>query len=268
MRYGNDSPMFMLNGDRFFCVHLPADYCAEHEWGVKELKEFMGIPKLDVTEPPFDINRFKSTIVPPIHFKKTKSNTKAALVVGREADDLEHYQTDFLKGWVTPFKHRDEPKDFKIMDVASNSKWCCHSFAVYTEDKLAIKCLEELHQAFQDTNVEIHLGGHGPFLNGGLNIAIVDRIPEEQLKAVADDLAETAKLHTEARATGVYEKIDRSRYFALSPRWKGWDRDKDTKHPVMFWLNPCEQHKNNSGWFTVEELEQWVEGTGPVIKTK
>jgi hypothetical protein len=32
----------------------------------------------------------------------------------------------------------------------------------------------------------------------------------------------------------------------------------------MYFLNPMRQQENNFGWFTVEELEQWMEGKGPI----
>jgi hypothetical protein len=52
-------------------------------------------------------------------------------------------------------------------------------------------------------------------------------------------------------------------YFALSPSWK---TNGESKHPVMYWLNPRKQDKVNYGWFTVEQLEQWIEGKGPIPK--
>jgi len=36
---------------------------------------------------------------------------------------------------------------------------------------------------------------------------------------------------------------------------------------VIFWLNPVDGRRNNHGYFTVEELAQWTQGTGPVPKS-
>ena len=55
-------------------------------------------------------------------------------------------------------------------------------------------------------------------------------------------------------------------YLCLSPQWISGDRK--SQHPVMYWLNPADQDKNNAGWFTVEELDQWIAGTGPVVNSK
>lgn len=35
-----------------------------------------------------------------------------------------------------------------------------------------------------------------------------------------------------------------------------------------FWLNPCEQNIYESGWYTLEELKQWGDEKGPIIKQK
>jgi len=53
-------------------------------------------------------------------------------------------------------------------------------------------------------------------------------------------------------------------YLSLSPRWLSGGRK--SKHPVMFWLNPLRDGEAN--YYTVEELEQWLKGKGPVLKKK
>ena len=76
-----------------------------------------------------------------------------------------------------------------------------------------------------------------------------------------------------AAATGIEEVLKKAgkRYYALSPRWaasiKGTKNGEvETKYGVVFWLNPCDQYKNNYGHFTVEELQQWAKGEGPIPK--
>jgi len=55
-------------------------------------------------------------------------------------------------------------------------------------------------------------------------------------------------------------------WFALRA---AWIRDKSaSKHPVWFWLNPQEQDRYEAGWFTVEDLLQWTENKGPVLKKR
>lgn len=55
-------------------------------------------------------------------------------------------------------------------------------------------------------------------------------------------------------------------YYCLKPRWVSENEKLQTRYPVIFFLNPMRQREHDYGWFTVEELEQWTEGRGPVMK--
>jgi hypothetical protein len=114
-------------------------------------------------------------------------------------------------------------------------------------------------------------------------------LPKETLDQLVAMDKDAEALKKAAKKTGIVQKIDKinktaqdaekkksgrpysfgndpNGYFALSPRW-AFDNEKDkTKHPVMFWLNPQNQKDNNFGWYTVEELDQWINGEGPVPK--
>ena len=37
---------FIIEDEQFYGVSLGYDYCAEHEWGIKDMKEDLGIPEL------------------------------------------------------------------------------------------------------------------------------------------------------------------------------------------------------------------------------
>jgi hypothetical protein len=58
-------------------------------------------------------------------------------------------------------------------------------------------------------------------------------------------------------------KLAKRQYYALTPAWKD-----AAKREVWFWLNPFDQKTYNSGWFTEDELKEWIKGTGPVVKKK
>jgi hypothetical protein len=63
----------------------------------------------------------------------------------------------------------------------------------------------------------------------------------------------------------------KKKWFALSPKWSGEIKSTvngeiNTQFDVIFWLNPMDQHTNNAGWWTVEQLMQWGEGKGPVVE--
>ena len=75
--------------------------------------------------------------------------------------------------------------------------------------------------------------------------------------------------------TGVKKKLEKAgkRYFACSPKWANEikstaDGKIETKHDVIYWLNPMEQNIHNFGWYTVEDLEEWIEDKGKVPMTE
>lgn len=66
----------------------------------------------------------------------------------------------------------------------------------------------------------------------------------------------------EVAATRIEEMLKKAGkgYFALSrPR-------KNDAGELTMWLNPMEQHKYESGWYTIKQLEDWAKDKGPVMK--
>jgi hypothetical protein len=114
------------------------------------------------------------------------------------------------------------------------------------------------------------IGGGGVFQNGGLVLAIASKMPADKKQTMYDLDANHDKLLKASRKTGIEERLQKAnkKYFALSPRWAEKDKELTTKFPVVYWLNPFEQHLNNHGWYTVEQLDQWIEGKGPIPKEK
>lgn len=96
------------------------------------------------------------------------------------------------------------------------------------------------------------------------SLALVDTsaISEEtRANVLAGDLA-LIKLHEAAAASGLAELLKSKGlgWYALEPDWVD-----ETERELQFFLNPCEQRKHASGWFTLEELQEWANGTGPVL---
>jgi len=79
---------------------------------------------------------------------------------------------------------------------------------------------------------------------------------------------ELAKLYKDVEETGIKKKLENAnlRYYALSPSRP--NKNMKTKYNVMFWLNPQQQDIHNYGYFSVEQLEEWIEGKGPIPKKK
>jgi hypothetical protein len=154
--------------------------------------------------------------------------------------------------------------------------WDEDSFGVKVKGEKDLKHLEDLYSQFSTKNIAIWLGGGHIFQNSGLILGIINRIPQRLTREMYKADQEVWELKQAAEKTGIRQKIDEANaawwdknphsheagpyaYFALKPSW-------DSKHHVIFWLNPMNQDKNNSGWFTVEQLELWLQNKGPVIK--
>ncbi len=262
MRRGNGgSWLLKANGD-LIGISLGADFTAEHEWGIKGIKSGFGISLDDKI---FGIARRLISKVPveKIYFKET--GTKSILIFHNSrwfADDLK--KTD---------KHPMIDRELRPYRDDLGTAWDETSFGIYVKDKKGKQYLKELYKTIIAGNVAIWLGGGGVFQNAGLTIGIVNQIPDEGLKTLYEGDKKIYETDQVAKKTGIFEELKKAgkSYFALSPGSvlkNTKDGDVKTKYSVMFFLNPHEQQKYNSGWYTVEQLKQWIKETGPIVKAK
>jgi hypothetical protein len=253
MRRGN-KPEIILDGTKVVGVNLSADFCAEHEWGIKRLKEDFGIPT-DIGV--YGMRRRQITRVP-----KTLSWVKYT----REGQRVEGFMfASFIYGDINNMAAENREltiyKPFRSNETpAIAAAWSENGFAVVSNDQAQIAQLKEIFDEFSKLNIAIMLSGrNNPFENSGLVIAIADRIPLVHVKewAVADE--DNHKTQKEFAETGIEKLLSNAgkRYFALSPR-----RQKDGS--LRYWLNPQDQQDNNFGWFTLEDLKLWTVGKGPI----
>ena len=274
MRHSPEPPLFLIQSKRQhkpIGIHLFADFTAEHEWGIKELKRAFGIPERDVTEGPFNMERVKASIVPENYHFATKGEEVIFGVfdMRRETDPFKGLADARKTELGNPYARRST-KEYGAchIELVSCSGWDEGNFVVITKDPKAARFLEVMDKAVRECDILVFQGPSGLFMNGGLNIGIASKASKELKENFEKVYGNAAKLHADARATGIYDKVPRELYFALSPRELTNDQKKRTRHPVAFWLNPIEQQRNNYGSFTVEELELWMEGKGPIPKVK
>jgi len=262
MRRGRNSGLLKNPSGQLMGINLGADYCAEHEWGIKELRKMfkmdenaLGIAKRTITALP-ESKAWGSEVSRSL-VRLVETKTKSVLLVGdyctredwdMKRSELSGYGNDML---VTAW----DEKSFGIN-------------ATTEKDRAAVK---EIYNAMMNKDLAIWLGGGGVFENAGLVLVIVSRIPKESTQMLHDADVGRIKLNEASEATGIAMKLEATgkRYYALSPKWK---RDVNsiaqTKFNVVYWLNPMDQDNNNFGWFTVEQLEEWAQGKGPVLKTE
>ena len=273
MRRGSN-PSFMTENDTFIGIHLGADFCAEHEWGIDGIKKLFGM-STEKTYKPFGIERrrIKEFNTECVYFHK--DGDFAVLLVESmlqyTIQDIEKALS--LKEWLC-----DRSYDCLHMDDQELvTAWSDRDIGVAVQGQENSLRLERLYKAMKRKDVAIFIGGSdGIISNAGLNMMIVSAIPKESLDVAKRTDKDIFNLVKAAEKTGIQKKIYEANkgatilnepvgYFALSPRWaKDVTVKSKTEYDVVFWLNPQNQQENNFGWFTVEELEQWIHGKGPI----
>ena len=265
---------------KVIALNLGADYCAEHEWGIKGINRMLGITK------PEEIDLQNSTFDKILEFLKLKSPAKIGidartmtssyepihnlesqgikLTSGYGKDKKTHTMWAFalIEGW------RKEHFDFS--NIRENyyspereefiGHWAEGDACVFVEDKSII---DDFIEAFKQKDITIWLGGGGAFKNAGLVIAIASRLPEDFRTQSSNSDLDHFELTKAAASTGIHVILKKADcdYYALSPRWKD-----DSKKEIRFWLNPMEQNIYDAGWYGVDDLKLWAKGEGPIIK--
>lgn len=271
MRRGRDNGFLKNEDGRVIAINLGADYCAEHEFGIKELRSAFGInddPTL------FGIQRRVVTKIPAKDYHGndtlqylefgTKKEPQAVLVFGQH---LSHV-IEQLKG---AGRFQDQAPECAIpkydKDATLGTAWSERDFGIHVKGAYGVEQLKAVYEAFLKNDIAIWVGGGQVFQNGGLILGIVSRLPADKLETMRAADEDRAKLNQVALDTGITAVLNEAgkRYYALSPRWKSrMNIERASAYSVVFWLNPVEQQQNNAGYFTVEELQQWAKGEGPV----
>lgn len=245
-------------------VNLGADYCAEHEWGITKLQDILGI----VNNPSiFGIE------------KRIINNFSGVLFEGNRLIIDSEWKLEWYR------EKKNSYSNIKCLNNKLTAYWDGESLAIavpdFDKDKLKL-----IADAIYNRDCAIWRGGGGIFENPGLCLGIVSRIPQEYKSRMFESDQDAWKLSQTSEATGIKSKIDkynddwrksrevetgsrcfespRCGYYALSPAWN--IQNRKTKYKVIYWLNPYHQDTNNYGWYTVEELEKWILGEGPIPK--
>jgi len=169
------------------------------------------------------------------------------------------------------------------VNIEITAAWDQRDFKIAAWTKEAHAFLGALKSAAAQSNLTIYKGiphseGRPSFRYHGLVICITSLIPEDARSKINAEDEASEKLAQAVRDCGIVERIKNAPgigYHALVPQFcctditrDGKSINLDTVYPVMFFLNPENQRDNNHGWFTVEELDQWIAGSGPIIKAR
>lgn len=273
MRRGNDNSWLEDENKQMVAINLGADFTAEHEWGIEDLYQTLGV-KNDEKVMGIERYRVRKPIMDGIIFIEENKNN-AALVCLQYVSDVK-----YLAGQKLDKMFNGSLNLYGDSELAT--AWSGKSFGIRVKRPVNVKRIRRLYDAIQNKEAAVWLGGGGVFQNAGLCIGIINAIPEHLKEEMKKAHVDRKKLEDASDSTGIKQKINAINesyqrkhkdnfqyntpcgYLALSPAWLNGDR-KST-HPVMYWLNPREQQKNESGWYTVEELEQWIKGEGSVVE--
>lgn len=255
MRRGSQDKHLIEENGEVIGINLGWDFVSEHEWGIKNIRRAFGMSEISRECLGFDARTVKF-VSNDLHLFTHGGSTYLIFsdfwnvnTVAEMASRVEHSLSTY----------RDEDP--------FGSAWNDRSFGVRMEGSRGEEILTQFYESFKDLNMAVFLGGGGgnPFSNSGLTLVLRDKIPNEYISKASEDDLDRIILDEAANATGIKSRLETAgcRHFALSPRWSN-----EEKTEIKFWLNPVEQNKNNSGWFTVAELDQWIEGKGPVPKSQ
>ena len=248
MRRGMNPEMICNEENEVIGISLDADFCSEHEWGIKGIKAALGIPLTCETEDSLGIKARATTVFNEEDFFFEQRDSGICLT-------FESHRYDKL-GWNNRSLKLDDAKDV----VAA---WDKKSFGVVVSNKDQ-EFMLALYEAFGNMDVAIWKGSSEAFKSGGLYIFIVSRIPEDIKQQMFDSDLGYFRLKKATEATNIREILKEAGkdFFALRPRWTDGNESKG----LEFFLNPKEQDKYNTGWFTLDELLEWAQDRGPVIK--
>ncbi len=285
MRRGNEPKIMCGDDGKVIALFLSSDFCSEHEWGIKDILRDFGIKSEGI-----GIDRRRATVVNDtnFHFFEKKGFSLLLGIGGWRGEEIKRGHDGMVKNHMAiDFKPNEIARRFELsldnwrssgeVDIAA--AWSDSDFGVMVPARNAHH-LREVVEAFRNGDGAIFLGGRTlpVFDNGGLVLAIVSRIPAnilEQMRATDED---HASLAAASDATGIIERIKkhnegkgygdptRCGYYACKPDWnKG---TKNSAYDVIYFLNPQQQDRTNFGWFTVEDLDQWLLGKGPIPMTE
>lgn len=254
-------------------LSLGYDFCAEHENGVRPLREALGVSGgLGVEGRTATRAAPLATLEPYEHLlpakrgsRKAREKVPAALFTILAQDvawERTRPLTERLKGlWLADPDHT--PYDLDRYDLSA--EWSEGGLRVHARGATQVTRLTELAERW--LNGDLALGdphAFGFLKRGGLSLIAPSRMTEAERDHVLRVDLDAQRLDQAADATGVRQALAAAglRPYALSPAWTDASETQ-----VRFFLNPQDQQRVNYGWFNVEELLAWAKGEpSPILK--
>lgn len=281
---------FVYEGKQVIGLEFGADYVAEHEHGIEDLQFEFGIP-LKPTWTDLGIDARCITQVPE-SLSLLDWDSKGTMHRGIIFDGYHSHKDRLNKAQLDSVQLNDPKDNWWRKDTPPSSRlvtaWNHRSFGFLVHAEVVgpdILAVGELYDAFCTNDIAMWASGDqlsGSMLRGGLVIAIASRMPEKFREHLKDRDQNQLALEEAAHLTGLVQRVDEARaqrkwpewspfaYFSLKPAWVAQKQSAldgaETNYPVCFWLNPLDQKTQKAGYYTVEQLDEWLAGRGPVYK--
>lgn len=243
---------FIFGNDGLIGINLGADYCSEHEWGIRDIGYYLGINP----EAEFGLARRKTNQVKNLSWYE--NNKIAGLML------YPFYSEEDRMNWKPRdgFSYSDKEKSFYAGWSGTGLRILADKPTKKIKSEKTIERIKLIYDALNSINAVVWLGGGGVFENAGLCIGIVDKMPQDIFDSWAKVDKERFDVKVAFEKTGIEKLLADAgkRYIALSPSMHNGK--------LKAWLNPREQDKYEYGLFTIGELKLWAKDQGRVMKVK
>jgi len=273
MRKSFQNKSLIINEGIFYGVSLGYDFCAEHEWGIKGMRNHFGI----------DINKMglESRTITKGEVLFKEDNTLCVLTSDKPYNLKDGYTAKDL----LCYDLKNSMGDLRNSENKIQCAWDEKGFCIASANKEHFGFIKQLYEAFSNKNIAITSISSkvNPFEGTSLCVLIADRLP----KKVIDDLYRVDKKAkdlieyeekigvAELKRTNQSVGFKKNKYFmACSPRWIDYEDAKNreeqkkawnTKYDIQFWINYSDDD-DNYGWYTAEQIIKWL--TTPDLKLK
>lgn len=249
MRTGYFDVSIPTEHGRVWGAILGYDFCAEHEWGITKLLDRFGVTS-------------------DTRFLGMNRRKIIKVAEGLMWVKCRHRQGILLPDSVSLWLEEREPVEIRYWKTLglTNRKgmyaaWDEESFCITSDDKMEIVRLKQVYEAFLRKDIAIARLSSGWAQGSSLAFIIISQMPKAVKKAWVNTDRLDNRVRREFKRTRIESLLRKKKkgFFALSPRY-------NKSGELVVWLNPFEQSKYNSGWFTIQDLQDWARDTGKVIK--
>lgn len=265
MRTAFNSKILTNEKEELIGIYTGADFVSEHEWGIGPLREALGMKDDAVGVEKRTVQKYDNIYLDVVH---SAAGSFAYLIMGRTVARMFEGE----KYWNKKRQNAEEKweKHCKHSEELLYCEWSEDSLMVLVKGARNVKLLEVLYMAAKQKDLLVGLErlGSTKMENSGILIIPVSLMDKKDKDIIEERDLNSIRLKKADEKIGIKEKLKKAgrEFFACSPRFIQEENKgiRGTKYDVIYWLNPYHQDVDNFGWFTVEELEQWIEGKGPV----